>query len=106
MDIHPEYSSGENLAARQCHLVRISESHLRSASEVFRAVRNLHQLVLRQQKIEKEEEESENEDPIKRVRQQLEKVTSSICRDDFFQPALLFFRSICSFMTSRLLPMK
>lgn len=39
-----------------------------------RAVRNLHQLVLRQQKNQKEEEEEEIEDPIKRVRRQLEKV--------------------------------
>ncbi len=39
-----------------------------------RAVRNLHQLVLRQQKVEKEEEIDEVEDPIKRVRQQLDKV--------------------------------
>ena len=39
-----------------------------------RAVRNLHQLVLRQQKVEKEEEGDETEDPIKRVRQQLDKV--------------------------------
>jgi len=43
-------------------------------SHDFRAVRNLHQLVLRQQKVEKEEEIDEVEDPIKRVRQQLDKV--------------------------------
>lgn len=41
-----------------------------------RAVRNLHQLVLRQQKTDKEDEEAETEDPIKRVRQQLDKVKS------------------------------
>ncbi len=40
----------------------------------FRAVRNLHQLVLRQQKVEGEGEGDEIEDPIKRVRQQLDKV--------------------------------
>lgn len=43
-----------------------------------RAVRNLYQLVLRQQKIDKEEDTEEIEDPIKRVRQQLEKVRSTI----------------------------
>jgi len=41
---------------------------------VILAVRNLHQLVLRQQKTDKEDEEAETEDPIKRVRQQLDKV--------------------------------
>ncbi len=39
----------------------------------FRAVRNLHQLVLRQQKVDREESQ-DAEDPIKRVRQQLDKV--------------------------------
>ena len=81
MDVHSEHSSGENPPARQCHSVRIAETRrTRDATSrlIFaRAVRNLHQLVLRQQKIEKEEEESENEDPIKRVRQQLEKVERS-----------------------------
>ena len=47
---------------------------------VSRAVRNLHQLVLRQQKVEQEGEQAEEiEDPIKRVRQQLDKVNSFDC---------------------------
>lgn len=38
-------------------------------------MRNLQQLVLRQQKVEQEGEQTEEtEDPIKRVRQQLDKV--------------------------------
>jgi hypothetical protein len=48
--------------------------HISFFSSNSRAVRNLHQLVLRQQKVEKEEEIDEVEDPIKRVRQQLDKV--------------------------------
>ncbi|CAF3097580.1 unnamed protein product [Rotaria socialis] len=41
---------------------------------VILAVRNLQQLVVRQQKTEKEEEGPEVEDPIRRVRQQLDRV--------------------------------
>lgn len=58
----------------------------------FRAVRNLHQLVLRQQKVEKEEEVDEVEDPIKRVRQQLEKVNHDFIYSNRY--ILLFFFSI------------
>ena len=47
-----------------------------------RAVRNLYQLVLRQQKVEQEGEQAEEiEDPIRRVRQQLDKVNSFECGD-------------------------
>ena len=75
-----------------------------------RAVRNLHQLVLRQQKTDKEDEEAETEDPIKRVRQQLDKVKTKDKWKFSFPFQWHFssssFRFTCLFMTSQRLPMR
>ena len=82
MEFHSNHCSRENIATRQCYLV-IENSHPSLNDDHFlvsRAVRNLHQLVLRQQKVEQEGEQAEEiEDPIKRVRQQLDKVNSFDC---------------------------
>ena len=49
---------------------------------LFRAARNLYQLVLRHQKVERDESH-DSVDPIKRVKQQLDKVMTTAERKDF-----------------------
>lgn len=76
MEFYSNNSCWKNIKSWQCYLVYNLLLFFFSDifSHNFRAVRNLYQLVLRQQKAEQDEETDEVEDPIKRVRQQLDKV--------------------------------
>ena len=76
LELHSDDGSGEDAGAWQHHPVSSLTIGCVWGREVdrCRAVRNLRHLILREHKIDKEEELNETVDPIKRVRQQLDKV--------------------------------